>query len=131
MTNNLQPFKSKGFGLPSYIFGALVAVIALFETFRGFPFAIVSGIGTFIVWTAVSTVIYARDTKFLGRLLPGIVIWGIGAFLIRLGGMTGITVFEVYMNLTLWGSILGATFFPEQSPNNPFGAPSDWRDKKE
>ena len=113
MTNNPQQFKSKGIGFLSIIFLILVAVTSLVETFRGFPFAIVSGTGTFIVWNAVSIIIYGSrlwDTKFLGRLLPGIFLWVIGAFLIRIGGMTGITVFEVYVNLTLWGSIVGATF---------------------
>ena len=123
MTNTPQSWKSKGIGFPSYIFGVLVALTCVVETFRGFPFAVVSAIGTFFVWTAVSTVVYARDAKFLRRLIPGIVYWGIGALLIRIGGMTGITVSEFYMNLTLWGSIFGATFFPEQSPDNPFGYP--------
>ena len=52
-------------------------------------------------------------------------MWGIGALLIRLGGMTGITVFDFYMYLPLWSSILGATFFPEHQASNPFGPPKD------
>jgi len=120
-----ESWKSKGIGAPSYLFSVLVIITAIFETFKGIPFALVSAVGAFFVWTAISTVVYSRENKFLGRLIPGLIMWGIGALLIRLGGMTGITVFDFYMYLPLWSSILGATFFPEHQESNPFGPPKD------
>ena len=120
-----ESWKSKGIGAPSYLFSVLVIITAIFETFKGIPFALVSAVGAFFVWTAISTVVYSRENKFLGRLIPGLIMWGIGALLIRLGGMTGITVFDFYMYLPLWSSILGATFFPEHQASNPFGPPKD------
>ena len=91
---------------------------ALFETFDDFPFALVSAIGTLVTWSSISTLVYSRDIAYsgrrglFGRIFTNLLVWILGATLIRLGGMTGVTVFGFYINLTLWSSILGTTFYP-------------------
>tara|TARA_Y100001968_G_scaffold63449_1_gene54213 strand:+ start:1003 stop:1386 length:384 start_codon:yes stop_codon:yes gene_type:complete len=109
---------AKGWGLPTLIFSAIVGYTALFETFDDFPFALVSAIGTLVTWSSISTLVYSRDIAYsgrrglFGRIFTNLLVWILGATLIRLGGMTGVTVFGFYINLTLWSSILGTTFYP-------------------
>ena len=114
--------KGKGWGLPSIAFGFCVVITALFETFRGIPFALISAIGTYTVWISVSTVIYSNENTFIKRLIPGVIVWLLGAALIRVGGMDTLVFFGIPLNLYLVSSILGATFHPPESPSNPFGS---------
>tara|TARA_Y100001968_G_scaffold167753_1_gene153609 strand:+ start:103 stop:486 length:384 start_codon:yes stop_codon:yes gene_type:complete len=113
-----KKYIAKGWGLPTWIFSAIVGYTALVETFDDFPFALVSAIGTIFTWSAVSTLIYRRQNTNSGgeglfsKIFNSLLIWVIGAVLIRVGGMTGVTVFGFYINLTLWSSILGSTFSP-------------------
>ena len=109
---------AKGWGVPSLIFSVIVGYTALFETFDDFPFALISVIGTLVCWSAISTLVYSRDIAYsgkrglFGRIFTNLLVWILGAILIRLGGMIGVTVFGFYINLTLWSSILGTTFHP-------------------
>ena len=118
-----ESWKKKGWDFPSFVFAALVWVVASVETFRNFPFALISALGTFIIFNAVSTVVFSREYRFLGRFIPGLIIWSVGFLLIKLGGMPGIRVFGFYMDLTLWSSLLGFTFWPGDRPIRGLGSP--------
>tara|TARA_B100000579_G_C22592476_1_gene738715 strand:+ start:459 stop:839 length:381 start_codon:yes stop_codon:yes gene_type:complete len=118
-----EAWKKKGWDFPFLAFTFLVWIVALVETFRNFPFALISALGSYIIFNAVSTVIYSREYRFLGRLFPGLIIWAVGLLLIKLGGMPGIRVFGFYMDLTIWSSLLGFTFWPGDRPIKGLGSP--------
>tara|TARA_Y100001968_G_C19334948_1_gene706306 strand:+ start:246 stop:413 length:168 start_codon:yes stop_codon:yes gene_type:complete len=55
MSNNDLPesWEEKGWGFPSILLSILVWVTVIVETFRDFPFALISALGTFVIFIAV------------------------------------------------------------------------------
>ncbi len=121
-----REFGKPGWGLPSILFGILIFTFAIYKSFNGTPFALISGIGTLIEWSAVSTVIYAPEFKksLLKKIIYAFPVWMFGAFLVHIGGMKGLlcttqcppsrALFLICYPLFLYifPTLLGTTFYP-------------------
>ena len=107
-----------GWKLPTIFLALYFLLEIIFKSFNGFPFAFVSLIGIVCEYTAVCTGLYAKDPSlnfkkynFIKRFLLVLIVYSIGALLVRLGGVE--SVFPGFELSTYWiPPLIGVTYYP-------------------
>ncbi len=107
-----------GWKLPTIFLALYFLLEIIFKSFNGFPFAFVSLIGIVCEYTAVCTGLYAKDLSlnfkkynFIKRFLLVLIVYSIGALLVRLGGVE--SVFPGFELSTYWiPPLIGVTYYP-------------------
>ena len=117
---NTKEDKSKGavgWKLPTLFLAAYCFIQIIFKSYNGFPFALISFIGVICEHTAVCTGIYAKDLtfkkyNFLKRFLLIILVYSIGALLVRLGGVASINLSGFELSTYWIPPLIGLTYYP-------------------
>ncbi len=111
-----------GWGLPTYFFALCLLIEAIFLTFNGSPFALLSFIGAVALNTAVSTTLYSKDPAFKqnpsGKYLMGLAFLLVGLFLVRISGLNSISFLDFSINLYILPCLLGLIHYPGNDPKD-------------